>query len=202
MWFRQIGATVGQSIGEHLVVGSTLKLVTAGGAESVANGRDLLDEAADLDVSTETNLGLDAGLMLSFARGRIGLSARNVTRPSFGSGDDTLTLPRDVRVGAALLAPSSNRLPGVTLAIDADLTTVTTSIGETRRVAAGVEAWMASRRIGVRGGVSVNTTGNRRTSSSLGLSLGARSGMALDGFVMLGGDPSRQGWGIGVRSTF
>src|SRR5262249_17765076 len=70
------GATVGQSIGEHLVLGTTLKLLHA------------QDTSADLDV----------GVMATFGPARIGATLRDVTEPSFGSGAEAFTLQRHARV--------------------------------------------------------------------------------------------------------
>src|SRR5436189_1383858 len=53
----ELGVTVGQSLGNHFVFGSTLKVMTAG----------------------QTHAGLDLGAMVTFGLARIGLSVRNVT---------------------------------------------------------------------------------------------------------------------------
>src|SRR5436309_2261683 len=57
------GVTVGQSFGEHLVVGTTVKLLRAA------------DTSADFDV----------GVMATFGPARIGATLRDVTEPSFGT---------------------------------------------------------------------------------------------------------------------
>ena len=61
---NQLGVTIGQSIGDHFVVGSTLKLVqgshaTALQPASVAS----LDQAQELDGPSETHGGIDLGAM-------------------------------------------------------------------------------------------------------------------------------------------
>ena len=63
---NQFGATVGQSIGPHLILGSTLKLVHALG-----------DIRPDLDV----------GAMAAFGRVRLGVAVKNLRTPEFSDGD-------------------------------------------------------------------------------------------------------------------
>src|SRR4029077_6514959 len=100
----QMGVTVGQSFGGHLVIGSTLKLERA---------------------KSNTRADLDIGAMASLGVVRLGIVMRDVSEPAFGSGSDTLVLPRRTRAGAAVLAPSQGRLQLLTVAVDADLTTAT-----------------------------------------------------------------------------
>ncbi len=85
----QMGVTVGQSFGSHLVIGSTLKLERA---------------------KSNTRADLDIGAMASLGVVRLGIVMRDVSEPTFGSGSDTLVLPRRARAGAAVLAPSQGRL--------------------------------------------------------------------------------------------
>src|SRR5689334_3442728 len=64
------GATVLQSLGEHLVVGGTAKYVhgvVEGGGTSVSSNK----------------FDVDLGVMLKGSLGRIGVSAQNLTEPSF-----------------------------------------------------------------------------------------------------------------------
>src|SRR5215471_19272869 len=98
----QVGVTVGQSIGGHLVVGSTLKLEWA---KSNTRG--------DLDIGAMATLGLV----------RLGLVMRDVSSPEFGSGSDTLVLERRARAGVAVLSPASSPLHPFILDVDADLNT-------------------------------------------------------------------------------
>jgi hypothetical protein len=189
-------------MGDHVVFGSTLKLVTGGRAHSTGSGEALLSHAADLDVSTETHPGLDAGVMVTFPHVHVGMAARNLSAPTFGSGQDAFELSRQARIGAAFLTPIDKGLASLTVAVDADLTTQATAVGDSRRAAAGAELWLAGKRVGIRGGVSADTVGSRRPSSSLGLSLAVKPRMALDGFVSLGGDESRRGWGLGLQVAY
>jgi hypothetical protein len=195
---NQFGATVGQSLGGHLVVGSTLKLVRGSLGVAVRSASDTsLDDAAALDGGGETHAGLDMGAMAAWGSMRLGLMVRNVTEPTFGTGSDAVTLKREVRAGVAAI-PVSN----VTLAFDADLTRNATATGDERRAAAGIEVWSPHRRVGVRGGVSANTVESARTSESAGASLAVRQGTYLEAAATVGADSSRHGWGIGLRVTY
>jgi len=134
----EFGASVGQSLGNHFVLASTLHLLHAEG---------------------DTNAGLDLGAMANFSGLRIGVTVKNVTQPSFGVGADRLDLRRQVRTGAALVGRGRGGVNQVALAVDADLTTTTTAAGDERHLAGGLELWMAQRRIGIRGGAAMNTIG-------------------------------------------
>ena len=203
MVVNQFGATVGQSLGDHLVVGSTLKLVSAGATSQLQNASaGSLDAAAGLDVSGETHAGLDMGVMAVFGRARLGLTVRNVNEPEFGGGEDAFLLARHARVGAAFSSGTRGVIGSATLAVDADLTKTTTALGDERHLAFGAEAWGPTRKIGVRGGVSANTIGSRRTSLSGGASAALKSGMYVDGEVTGGTDEGRRGWGVALRVTF
>lgn len=176
------GATVGQSLGTHLTVGSTVKLVRAG----------------------ETRTGLDVGAMASFGRARLGLMVRNAREPAFHADTpDAWTLRRHARAGAAYTTGSRGVIGQATVAIDADLTTTTTVAGEDRRVAGGGEVWTSRRVLGVRGGFSASTMGDRRTAFSGGLSVSVRSGTFVDAHISSGERGSgRSGWGVSLRVTF
>src|SRR5438105_8521227 len=69
------GVTVGQSLGDHLVLGTTLKLLHA----------------------DTTNVSLDVGAMASFGPARFGLTVRDLAEPGFGSGDGAFMLERHIR---------------------------------------------------------------------------------------------------------
>src|SRR5262249_10279190 len=116
----QFGVTAGQSIGRHLVVGSTLKLVRAEG---------------------ETHGSLDVGAMAIVGLARFGVTVRNAREVTIGTGDDALTLRRQVRAGAAVSTTGRSSLGGVTFGLDADLRRVPTAVGDERRIAGGAEFW-------------------------------------------------------------
>src|SRR4029079_3188404 len=60
----QFGASVGQSLTDHLVVATTVSLVRGGRSAGidVASGEDSLDRAADLDLSNETQADIAVGV--------------------------------------------------------------------------------------------------------------------------------------------
>ena len=198
----QVGVTVGQSVGRHLVVASTLKLVRGASAavvDEVAQGAAALDEAARLEAGGETRADLDVGVMASMGRLRLGASVRHVRQPSFGEGDSRFELARQGRVGLAVTGAGHGFIGAATAAVDADLTRTATAIGDVRHLAAGGEAWLFGKRVGIRGGVSVNTVGNARASGSGGVSLAIRSGLYVEGVLTGGSDESRKGWGAALR---
>lgn len=200
---RQFGVTIGQSVGSHLVLASTFRLVRGGlGLASGAAVEDPLDAAADLSVPADTEGDLDLGAMASFGSARLALVVKHVREPAFGDGENRFVLERQVRTGLAFEAQPAGAVNALTFALDADLSKTPTAFGEARHVAAGAEVWVLGRRVGVRGGVSTNTVGEASTSTSAGASLAARSGLYLDGAVTVGSDKSREGWTIGLRVTF
>jgi hypothetical protein len=197
------GVTFGQSLGGGLVIGSTLKLVRGGSASSNGvGGEDLLERADDLEISTETHGDLDVGAMLSTSHVRVGVSVKHVSEPEFGEGALRFVLERQARAGLAVVAAPSGSVNAVALAVDIDLTTTSTAFGEAKHLAGGAEAWLFSRRLGVRGGVSRNRAKPSGTSTSAGLSLALRPGVYADGALTFGNDKSRDGWDVSLRMTF
>jgi len=195
---NQFGVTVGQSLGNHLVIASTVRLVRGGLAlASGAADVDSLDHAADLDVPMETEADFDFGTMASFGRMRLGLAIKHASEPKFGEGVNLLVLRRQARAGVAVMTRGL-----VTVAVDADLTRTATAFGDARHLAAGVEALLSRQRIGLRGGVSTNTAGEAGTSASTGVSFAVRSRTYIDAALTVGSDRSREGWNFGLRVTF
>src|ERR1051325_9947303 len=94
----QVGVTVGQSFGGHLVIGSTLKLVRA---------------------NSTTRGDLDLGALAAPGFVRLGIVMRDVSEPGFGEGSSRLTLQRRARVGMAVAPPSRGKRNDFTLAADA-----------------------------------------------------------------------------------
>jgi hypothetical protein len=175
------GATVGQSLGNHLVIGSTVKVLNADG----------------------TKTGLDIGAMAAYRRARFGVMVRNVTEPDFGSGNDAFTLRRQARAGAAFTVTGRRLINAATLSVDADLLKLDTPLGEDRRIAVGGEVWTFRRNFAFRGGASRSTLGGRRTAFSGGASAAFRAGLFVDAYVTgAGTDESRDGWGLALRVTF
>ncbi|MEO8259371.1 MAG: hypothetical protein ABI868_18635 [Acidobacteriota bacterium] len=173
----QFGVTTGQSLGEHLVVASTAKLVRA----------------------DQTRGDLDLGALAKAGSIRLGISARNMFAPDLTVDGNPIEHKRQVRVGAAVFT-SSRRGVSLVAAVDADLTTTATAGGEARHVAGGGE--VRAGRLGLRGGVSVNSIGEVRSSYSGGASLAIRQGMFLDAHLTRGDDDAMKAWGFALRVTY
>lgn len=199
----QFGMTVGQSIGDHLVLGSTVKLLRAGVASGAlpASG-DLLDAADDLGIERNTKFDLDLGAMARFGAAQLGLTVRNLTRPTFGGDNDRATLVRQVRTGIGLLLAQRGAFEALTLAADADLTTTPSIFGDVRHVATGAEAWLWGRKVGLRGGVTANTIGARRPSVSTGVSVAPIRGIYIEASGTAGADAGLRGWTTALRFSF
>ncbi len=197
------GATVGQSLGSHLVLGTTVKLVRGGRSfgRGTAAADALLDAAADLDVDADTRADLDVGVMAVAGPVRVGVSAKNLRQPRFGEGDSAFVLKRQARVGVAVTNRPNSPM-GLVAAFDADLTKTDTAVGDVRHIGAGGEAWLFGRHVGVRGGLSGNTIGERRPAASAGFSFMPVTGLYIDASRTVGSDASRRGWGATVRLTF
>jgi hypothetical protein len=198
----QFGVTVGQSVGRHLVFGSTLKLVRAGELYVGQSGTDVsLDMADELEVEQKTRADLDIGAMANFGHVRVGATLRNLTEPAFGEGSDRLRLGRKARVGVAVLSVPNGLSRGITVSGDADLTTTPTVFGDVRHVAAGGEAWIRGR-LGVRAGVSANTIGERRPAGSVGASVALTRAIYVNASKTAGQDDSVTGWSTSVSVAF
>jgi hypothetical protein len=175
------GVTVGQSLGSHLVLGSTLKLLRAG----------------------DTNVGLDIGAIATLGPARLGVVLRDLTEPSFGSGAARFTLERHARAGAALSSGRRGVIGSATVSFDADLTTTHDPLfGDERVMAIGVEGWSPKRNVALRGGLGFNTAADQATRVSGGVSFAVRSGSFVDAYISGGGDTARHGWGFAFRVTF
>jgi len=177
----QFGATVGQSINPHLVVATTVKLVSAQG-----------DTQADLDV----------GAMAVFGVMRLGVTVRDVREPTFGSGSTALTLARRARAGAAVIAPALGPFDRLVFSVDADLVTAATDGRDEREVAGGVEAWWLGRRVGLRGGAGANTVAGGGSFGALGVTVVPYPRMNLEAALTRGADSTRDQWSLGLRLTF
>ena len=158
--FDQVGATMGQSIGGHLVVASTL---------------------------------------------RLGLTVRDVSAPTLGSGDGAFQLARRARAGVAVIAPSRGRLDRLTVAFDADLTSAPIDGRDERHIAGGAEAWVLGRRVAVRGGIGANIVGDkdeRGSFEAFGVSVAPIQRIYIDAAVTRGPNAARDRWGFDLRVTF
>jgi len=178
------GVTVGQSVGQHLVVASTLKLERSG----------------------ETAGDLDMGALVRMGWLQLGLTAKNLRKPTLVRDLEPLTLKRQVRAGLALTGTTKGLVNRASLSVDADLTTNATPWGDVRHAAVGAELWAWGQKLGIRAGAAGNTVGERRATASGGLSLmvmaGAYVKTYVDGQITRGSDDSRRGWSASLRATF
>jgi hypothetical protein len=184
------GVSLVQSLSEHIVIGATPKVIRGA-------GRFVAD--------------VDAGVMAWANRFRFGLVARNLTTPSFSGGRSprsdaeadeagTIELGRELRVGGAW-ASGWTGISRVIVAADADLMSRAAPGGDRRDVAAGVETWWMSQRLGVRGGVRRSTIGDARAAVAAGISAGLKPGMLLEAHVVRGRGDERS-WSVGARMTY
>ena len=111
------------------------------GAVSQAQGAGTasLDAAKELDPSGETKAGLDVGAMAVLGRIRIGVMVRNLNELEFGSGVDAFRLTRQARAGVAVSSGTRGIIGTATVAVDADLTTTATVLGDERRLQRDVQ---------------------------------------------------------------
>src|SRR5262245_30164937 len=191
---HQFGATFGQSIGDHLVVASTLRWIRAGQAFTLGSG---IADAEDLDVDLEDSGDIDLGVMAIFGPARVGASVKHLREPDFGEGLDRFILKRQARAGFAWIMGEPGAPARLTLAADADLLSSTTALGQVRHWAGGAEFAMPAAHLAVRGGFSANTIGDLTTSTSIGGSLGVTRTLFVDGAATFGSDRSRGGWSLG-----
>ena len=121
---------------------------------SERNARDLIDAATSTEGRSETELGLDAGVLYQPRDWiRMGLMAHNLVEPTFHTTSDaTIVRSRHVRLGGAFMKD-----PGWLVAADFDLTSRTSDVAEAmpswRELSLGVEKSWGAQRLAVRGGV-------------------------------------------------
>jgi len=175
-----VGVSLVQSINQHIVVGVTPKVMWAEG-----------HSAADVD----------AGVMLWVNHLRAGLVARNLTTPEFGGDGLGIELGRQVRVGGAW-GSGWTGVSRVIASFDADVMARSTPAGDRRDVAAGVETWWLSQRLGLRGGWRRSTIGDARAAVAAGISAGLKPGMLVEAHVVRGRDDDERSWSVGARMTF
>jgi hypothetical protein len=203
------GVTLAQSVGDYLVVGGTVRVLHAGAvSEAVLSGTSVesaLDAVQRLETTDRTVADADLGALAFAGPIRLAVVARNLGSHRFGSGTDEemFQLERNVRLGAAVgPGPAWNRRAW-TLAFDADLTTTHAPDGDRRTAAVGGERWLGtSKRVAVRTGARVQTTGDLRATASGGASVAIKSGVFVEGQVTGGGDRASNGWGLAARVTF
>jgi hypothetical protein len=199
-----LGVTVVQSLGDHVTVGATAKLVHgsfAADTTTIRTWSDGFEYAESLETRGSTKGDLDVGALVTGGHFRAGLVARNLTEPTFESGVGNAAaavLERHVRLGAVGRSLAG---PETIVAFDADTTRTAHASGDRRDVAAGLERWLEGRRAGFRGGVRASTVGDARPVASAGGSVALRSGMYVDAYFARGKHEDRA-WGIGARVTY
>ena len=170
------GMTVGQSVGRHVVLASTVRLLRAGVAEStdvVSPGA--LDRAQDLKVKAQNKVDLDLGLMLRFGPLSLGGALKHAGEPGIDVGSATVLLRRQGRAGVALTKGKLGVFDSLIAAADLDLTTNTTVFGDEQRLAVGGEVGVLRNRVLLRGGLSTNRKAtDQRWQQSSGASVALR----------------------------
>jgi len=185
--FNQFGATVGQSIGDHFVIGSTVKVMRA---------------------QSETRGDFDLGAMATFGPIRAGLNVRNLVSGAFESADGVVELTRQARAGVAVTAPMRAMVEQLTVSFDVELTAAPVDGRDERHVAAGAEAWMLGHRIAVRGGLGANLISDglggdaQGAFGAAGFSVSPFHRVYIDGAAMWGPSADRDRWGVDLRVTF
>jgi hypothetical protein len=173
------GVSLVHSLTEHIVIGATPKLMHG-------DGRFTAD--------------VDAGVMAWVDRFRVGVVARNLTRPVFGEAGRAIELDREVRVGGAW-GSGWTGISRVVVSADADVLSRAAPSGDRRDVAAGVETWWLNQRLGLRGGARRSTIGDARAAVAAGISAGLKPGMLVEAHVVRGRAAERS-WSVGARMTF
>jgi hypothetical protein len=184
------GITLLQTVVNGIVVGSTMRLIR--GQVGAAGAR--------------TSFDLDAGVMASVGTVRAGLTARNLRQPEFpvAGGSQSVSLNRQVRLGVALVPrsrPSGAHGP-FTVAADLDLTKSSLGSKPQKELALGGEYWWAAGRLGTRGGLRLNTLGDRDPVGSAGITVGLSRSIFVEGQMTKGLKNAGHNWGVTARVTF
>jgi hypothetical protein len=205
-----VGVTVVQSLGDAVVVGSTIRLLHAGAAAASPLPETTVDAALDaaggLDTNERTVADADVGVMAFAGPVRLALVGRNLGGHRFETGvegDEAFRLERTVRLGAAVGPGPAWARRAWTLSLDADLTTVHAADGDRRSLAFGGERWLGhAQRVGIRAGGRVQTVGEARAVATGGGSVALKKGVYVEAYVAGGGDRAVNGWGLAARVTF
>lgn len=195
------GATLVQSIAPGIAVGATLKLVRGvASSASLSDGdrETLLGDAGDLAGQGSTRFDTDLGVMASAGPLKAGLTIRNVTEPSFRTAGDpgSLKLERQARAGVSLIPAA-----GWIVAADLDLTKTAGPLGAVRQFAAGGEGRLARKAL-VRGGLQLNTVGERAPAVTAGGTYAATASLLVDVQITAGSERAPRGWGLAARVVF
>ena len=200
-----LGITLVQSIGDAVVVGTTLRMVRAGaeGAALAAVDADgALDTVDDLNITSETKFDADLGVMAYIGRARVGLTVRNLAAPTWDAGSLALESDRLVRVGIGWgPEPTHGRRRGRSHQTrisrrPAPSTEIAALLLSARNAGFGMAA-LPYAAVPVR-----RRLASARPVATGGASVGIRSGLLLEGQLTAGGDTVERGWGLGARVTF
>jgi hypothetical protein len=193
----QFGVTVLQSLGDMVVIGSTLKYVRGTAVSQPVSGHSTdaaLDRALDARGRTSHKFDFDVGIILATDRLRVGLTFKNLQRPAFATiGEKAIRLERRVRIGLAAFPRD-----GLTLAIDVDLDTADPLVGLRQTVALGAEKRLGQW-IVMRGGLRFVRGSDARPVGAVGGSVRLRQSLWLDGYFAHGHEAGDRGLGIGLR---
>ena len=198
------GVTLVHSLFTGVHVATTLKYVRGTVRQDTGahdqSPDEWLDEGESLDGgSAENKFDMDAGVLAVVGVLRMGAVVKNLLAPSFGG--TAFTLPRQGRVGVAI-DPARGGRPVWIGAVDADVLAYETTTGRRQMLAAGVERWFGTQRVGVRAGGRANMTGEHEYTVTGGVSALIRSGLSVVAHVAAGGADAEQGWGLEARVTF
>jgi hypothetical protein len=200
-----VGITLGQSLGQYVVVAGTAKYVQGEVVTGTFDGTSAgaLNAADNLPRRSTSTFDVDLGAMVAVEQWRFGVAARNLTAPSFerpGSDGGTVDLEREYRVGAAWGQgwPGTSRM---VVSADADLARKPALGGDRRDLAGGVETWWLRQRLGVRGGVRGSTVGEARPVVAGGVSAAIKQGVYVEAHLSRG-DQVGQAWSVSARVSF
>jgi len=204
---QQFGVSLVHSIGDALVVGGTVRFVRGSVATVPASATDpdaALDSVGDASGPESSHGDVDLGALLRLSRVRVGVAARNLAAPEYRAEDGLVwRVDRAVRVGVAVVGDADRAGRQVwTVACDADLTRERTPIGDRRELAVGVERWIHSRRVGLRGGLHVSTVDDARPAAAGGASVMLSGGLWVEGQAFGGADRASRGWGLSAHVMF
>jgi len=204
---QQFGVSLVHSIGDALVVGGTVRFVRGSVATVPASVTDpdaALDAVGDASGPESSHGDVDLGALLRLSRVRVGVAARNLAAPEYRAEDGLVwRVDRAVRVGVAVVGDADRAGRQVwTVACDADLTRERTPIGDRRELAVGVERWIHSRRVGLRGGLHVSTVDDARPAAAGGASVMLSGGLWVEGQAFGGADRASRGWGLSAHVMF
>ena len=185
---HQAGVTVLQSLSDTIVVAGTLKYVrgvaAAGpdGTEPERRGGHAFDA--------------DVALMAVAGDLKVGVTAKNLTSPSFEAPDGTrLELPWRARVGASYLATAN-----LTVAVDFDLWTRSSGLDRQRMLALGGEYRLT--RAALRAGARFDAVGDVNPLGTVGGSYAVRNGVWVDVWAAVGPREAERGWGLAGRVVY